>query len=76
MATKEIKSIQRCFEILSAFRNAKSPKLDASQISRITNIPLSSLYRYLQTLITQMVLNYDADTKKFTLGPLYSRSDQ
>lgn len=70
MATKEIKSIQRCFEILSAFRNAKSPKLGASQISRITNIPLSSLYRYLQTLITQMALNYDADTKKFTLGPL------
>ena len=70
MAVREIKSIQRCFEILSAFRDAKAPKLDVQQISEITNIPNSSLYRYLQTLSSQNVLDYDVHLKKYTLGPL------
>jgi DNA-binding IclR family transcriptional regulator len=70
MAAKEIKSIQRCFEILSAFKRAENPKLDVYQISQITSIPTSSLYRYLQTLTKQFALDYDPHLKKFTLGPL------
>jgi DNA-binding IclR family transcriptional regulator len=70
MAVKQIKSIQRCLQILSAFRDVQDPKLDAYEISQLTNIPTSSLYRYLQTLTKQLVLDYDANLNKFTLGPL------
>lgn len=70
MAAKELKSVQRCFQILSAFRKTQDPKLDVHQISQITNIPTSSLYRYLQTLTKELALDYSAYSNKFRLGPL------
>ena len=70
MATPSIKSIQRCFEILSAFTKMGNPQLDASQISRVISIPTSSLYRHLQTLTEQSALTYNPQSKKFSLGPL------
>ena len=70
MATKDIKSIQKCFEILSAFSKKRDPKLNVSQISQLTNIPISTLYRYLQTLTAQSALNYDSQSNLFSLGPL------
>ncbi|MBI4766750.1 MAG: IclR family transcriptional regulator [Deltaproteobacteria bacterium] len=70
MATKDIKSIQKCFEILSAFTTPQSSCLNVTQIGQITNIPLSTLYRYLQTLTVQAALNYDSQSNQFSLGPL------
>ncbi len=70
MAAKEIKSLQRCFQILSAFRKVQNPKLDVQQISQITGIPSSSLYRYLHNLTKELALDYDAHTNKYSLGPL------
>ena len=70
MATKDIKSIQKCFEILSAFSKNRNQKLNVTQISSITGIPQSTLYRYLQTLTAQSVLNYDSQLNQFSLGPL------
>lgn len=70
MGTPKIKSIQRCFEILSAFTKAGKPQLDTAQIGRLTQIPTSSLYRHLQTLTGQSALDYDPQSKKYSLGPL------
>ncbi len=67
MSTKEIKSIRNCFRILSLF-NKQTPHLDADGISRTIHIPKSSVYRYLNTLIQESILEYDPATKQYALG--------
>jgi len=67
MATREIKSIRNCFRILSLF-SKQNPDLDAEGISQAINIPKSSVYRYLYTLIQESILEYDSTTKKYELG--------
>jgi len=67
MPTKEIKSIRNCFRILSLF-NKQNPNLDADRISQAIDIPKSSVYRYLNTLIQESILEYDPTTKKYALG--------
>jgi IclR family KDG regulon transcriptional repressor len=67
MPTKEIKSLRNCFRILSLF-NTSHPKLDADQISQLINIPKSSVYRYLNTLIKESILEYDSTMKRYSLG--------
>jgi DNA-binding IclR family transcriptional regulator len=67
MPTKEIKSIRNCFRILSLF-NKQNPNLDADRISQAIDIPKSSVYRYLNTLIQESILEYDPATKKYELG--------
>jgi DNA-binding IclR family transcriptional regulator len=67
MPTKEIKSIRNCFRILSLF-NKQNPNLDADRISQGIDIPKSSVYRYLNTLIQESILEYDPATKKYELG--------
>jgi len=67
MPTKEIKSIRNCFRILSLF-NKQNPDFDAEEISRSIDIPKSSVYRYLNTLTQESILEYDPRTKKYELG--------
>jgi IclR family KDG regulon transcriptional repressor len=67
MPTKEIKSIRTCFRILSLF-SKQNPNLDVDGISQAIDIPKSSVYRYLKTLIQESVLEYDPATKKYELG--------
>lgn len=67
MPTKEIKSLRNCFRILSLF-NRLHPKLDADEISQLINIPKSSVYRYLNTLIQESILEYDSTMKRYSLG--------
>jgi DNA-binding IclR family transcriptional regulator len=70
VATKEIKSIEKCFEILSAFTKEGNARLNVSQLSQVTNRPKSTLYRYLQMLTGRGALDYDAQLNQFSLGPL------
>jgi len=67
MPTKEIKSVRNCFRILSLF-SKQNPDLDADGISQAIDIPKSSVYRYLNTLIQESILEYDPTTKKCKLG--------
>jgi IclR family KDG regulon transcriptional repressor len=67
MPTKEIKSVRNCFRILSLF-SKDNPDLDADGISQAIDIPRSSVYRYLNTLIQESILEYDSTTKKYELG--------
>jgi len=62
-----IKSVKKSFEILFLFNN-RDPKLSAQEISRKIGIPVSSIYRYLTTLENMGVLEYDAKSRKYTLG--------
>jgi len=67
MPTKEIKSVRNCFRILSLF-SKQNPDFDADEISQAIDIPRSSVYRYLNTLIQESILEYDPTTKKYELG--------
>lgn len=67
MPTKQIKTIKKCFRILSLF-NISNPKLDVDEISQFIDVPKSSIYRYLNTLIQEAILEYDPTIKKYMLG--------
>lgn len=67
MPTKEIKSVKTCFNILSLF-NKSHPTLDADEISQAIGVPKSSVYRYLNTLIQESVLDYDPNLRRYSLG--------
>jgi DNA-binding IclR family transcriptional regulator len=67
MPAKEIKSLQKCFSILSAFTK-DNPQLDAGEILRIVGVPKSSIYRYLSALVGEQMLEYDPTAKKYMLS--------
>jgi len=67
MPTKDIKSIKTCFRILSLF-DRRNPRLNADEISQSVDIPRSSVYRYLSSLVQLSILQYDPLVKKFGLG--------
>jgi DNA-binding IclR family transcriptional regulator len=66
MPTKEIKSLKKCFQLLSLF--SQSSNLDADEISQNIAIPKSSLYRYLKTLCHYSILEYEPSQKKYRVG--------
>ena len=67
MPTKKILSLQKAFKILSAFSKAE-PELGAEEISKFIRVPKSSVYRYLNTLVHESILEYDFSSKKYRLG--------
>jgi IclR family transcriptional regulator, KDG regulon repressor len=67
MPTKEINSLKICFRILSLFGEA-TPNLGADEISEAINVPKSSVYRYLNTLARESILEYDQAVRKYMLG--------
>ncbi|MGA2527031.1 MAG: IclR family transcriptional regulator [Smithellaceae bacterium] len=68
MPIKEIKSLKKCFQLLSLF--SQSSNLDADEISQYIAFPKSSLYRYLKTLCQNSILEYDPIQKKYMVGPV------
>jgi IclR family transcriptional regulator, KDG regulon repressor len=67
MPTKQIRTIKTCFQILSLF-NKMNPILNAEQIARSIGLPKSSVYRYLNSLMHESILEYDSTVKKYALG--------
>ncbi len=65
--TNTIKAIDRVIDILECF-TPENPKLGISEISRLTGMYKSTVFRIIQTLIARGMLVQDDDTKKVMLG--------
>lgn len=65
--TNTIKAIERVIDILECFTPEK-PELGISEISRLTGMYKSTVFRIVQTLVTRGMLVQDPDTKRVMLG--------
>jgi DNA-binding IclR family transcriptional regulator len=61
-------SVRRALLILESF-TTRQPRLSLSEIHRVTNIPKSTVFRLVGALAGLNYLKYDAEGKKFFLGP-------
>ena len=66
-STNTIKAIERVIDILECFTPEK-PELGISEISRLTGMYKSTVFRIVQTLVTRGMLVQDPDTKRAMLG--------
>jgi DNA-binding IclR family transcriptional regulator len=60
-------SIDRAIDILGMF-NIRNQELSALEISKQLGIPLSTTYKYLDTLLKKGFFSKDPSTKKYSLG--------
>jgi DNA-binding IclR family transcriptional regulator len=61
-------SVRRALLILESFTTTQ-PRLSQSQIHRVTNIPKSTVLRLVSALTGLNYLKYDAEDRKYYLGP-------
>ncbi|MCP3923817.1 MAG: IclR family transcriptional regulator [Desulfobacterales bacterium] len=62
-----IQSVQRALNILSFF-SASRPQLGITEISKLMNLPKTTVHGLVQTLTQEGFLNQDIENKKYTLG--------
>lgn len=62
-----IQSVQKALDILSLF-NVAQPQLGLVDISRLMDLPKTTIHGLVQTLANQGFLHQDPETKRYTLG--------
>ena len=60
-------SIEKAFDILGMF-DVRNQELSAMEISKQLNIPLSTTYKYLDTLLKKGLVSKEPGAKKYSLG--------
>jgi DNA-binding IclR family transcriptional regulator len=70
--TKRISSLQKGLDILCSF-TSDNEHLSAQSIARDLNLPLSTTYRYLQTLEERAFLSRNSESRGYNLGPMILR---
>ena len=66
------KIISKALDILSAF-SVDHPSLRPEELAKISKIPLSTIYRFLNGLLTAGYLTKDSSTQAYALGPTILR---
>ena len=66
---KKTSSLQKGLEILNAFTQSKE-ELTVQMISEKLNIPLSTTYRYIDTLLEEGFLSRNSIHRKLEFGPV------
>jgi DNA-binding IclR family transcriptional regulator len=69
---KMSKIISKALNILSAF-SVDHPSLRPDELAKISNIPLSTIYRFLDGLLKAGYLIKDSSTQRYRLGPTILR---
>ena len=65
---KPVKSLLRGLKILEAFTSPKYT-LSFQELTLKTGMPKASVFRFLQTLLSQKYLSFDSTSKKYFMGP-------
>ncbi len=63
-----VNSLSRGLQILECFA-LRTPRLSQVNLQKLTDIPKSTLFRLLRTLARLHYLKYDAETRRYSLGP-------